>query len=70
MDFANVLGAIFQAAPILGQAPALVEVLRDVITTFDGDDQQELKDALADARADNDEGHARLQAKLAAAAER
>ena len=34
------------------------------------EDQETAKQALADIQADNDEGHRRLQAKLAAAAKR
>jgi len=69
-DFAKVLGAIAQAAPVLGQAPALIALFADMIDGFDGKDQDELKEALADARADDDEGHRRLQEKLAATAGR
>ena len=70
MDFTTVLGAIAQAAPIINSAPALLHLFGDVIESFDDVDQAELKEALADARAENDEGHTRLQAKLAAAAKR
>jgi hypothetical protein len=69
-DFFKVLEGITQAIPILGQAPALIGLFEDVIESFDGDEQQTLKDALVVARADNDEGHARLQQKLADAAKR
>lgn len=68
--FATILGAIAQAAPVIAKAPELGKLLEDVIEGFGGKHQDELKDALADARADNDEGHRRLQEKLAAAAGR
>ena len=69
-DFFKVLEGITQAVPVLGQAPALISLFEDMIERFDDQDQQMLKDALAIARADNDDGHARLQAKLAEAAKR
>ena len=68
-DFASVLKGIAEAAPVLAQAPALIALFGEVIESFDGKDQDELKEALADARADNDAGHARLQEKLARAAQ-
>jgi hypothetical protein len=67
-DYSKILSAIAQAAPIIGQAPALVGLFEDVIEGFGGKHQDDLKEALADARADNDEGHRRLQQKLTAAA--
>lgn len=69
-DFRSVLSGIAEAVPILAQAPALVSLFESVIESFDGQEQADLKEALADARADNDAGHARLQAKLAAAAQK
>jgi len=69
-DFYRVLEGITQAIPVLAQAPALVATFEDIIESFEAADQATLKEALALARADNTEGHQRLQAKLAAAAQR
>lgn len=66
-DFRTVLSSIAEAVPVLAQAPALVGLFENVIEGFDGQEQDDLKEALADARADNDEGHRRLQEKLRAA---
>ena len=41
-----------------------------LISDKSAEQQNELREALEDIRADNDEGHARLQEKLAKAAER
>lgn len=47
-------------------APAFKELFEQVVGLFHGQDQATLKEAYADAMADNDEGHRRLQEKLAA----
>jgi hypothetical protein len=44
-----------------------VELYEAVASTLGEDDQEVAKAALADKRLDNDEAHARLQAKLEAA---
>lgn len=50
--------------------PAFVELYNEAVAVLSPDDQAAAKEALADIQADNDEGHARLQAKLAEAARR
>jgi hypothetical protein len=44
-----------------------LDLYNSIVETLNPGDQEVAKEALADRRADNDEGHARLQAKLAAA---
>lgn len=69
ISLANVLTAI----SVVGKAVAATAEFRDrfeeLLSSHSEADQDTLRDALADLMADNDEGHARLQAKLAAAAE-
>lgn len=59
---------IMHALPYLRAAlkasPQVVEFVNDAITAARGN-QSELKQLLADTMAENDEGHARLQDKLA-----
>ena len=43
---------------------AALEIVEDASAVIAPADQQTLKDRVAAIRADNDEGHARLQAKL------
>lgn len=52
------------------QAPAVVAMVNTAIDTLKGDDQAAAKDAYHDLIADNADGHARVQAKLAKAAQR
>lgn len=63
----SILRALTLAGSATPAALALVDAVKDI---FDEEDQATLKEALADVQAENDEGHARLQAKLKAAAER
>lgn len=63
--FTDVLAALKVAGDAL---PAVEGVVNTFMPLFTTTDQVTLKEALADARADNDEGYARLDAKLAAAA--
>lgn len=63
----NVLRTMTLAGAAL---PAFKELLDQVMGLFAEADQATLREAYEDARADNDEGHKRLQAKLEAAARR
>lgn len=66
------LSTILNALPVIGSAAAKLPEIVDLITaaadTLGPQDATTAKEALADIQADNDEGHARFQAKLAAAA--
>jgi hypothetical protein len=62
---------LLKALTMAGAASEAVASLVELVTpTLGAKDQATLKEALADAQAENDEGHARLQAKLALAAKR
>jgi hypothetical protein len=54
--------------PAIAATPAFIELYQQIAAALDPADQATAKAALADVQADNDEGHARLQSKLAAAA--
>ncbi len=70
-DLHTVLNALPVIGPVAAQAPTFLALFDQIVATFDDEnDQQTLKDALEDIRADNDAGFARLDAKLAAAAKR
>ena len=68
------LGKLIELLPIVGPALARAEEFTrwwdEVTAALNPADQATAKAALADIQADNDEGHARLQAKLAEAARR
>lgn len=70
MNLTTILNALAALGPVAAQLPQFVELYKEVVALLDEDDQVVAKAALADIQADNDEGHARLQAKLAAAAKR
>lgn len=60
---------IIRAMTLAGSASAAFEqLLEQVVRLFGAADQATLKEAYAHARADNDEGHRRLQEKLSALA--
>lgn len=65
--FADILAALKMAG---SAAPAVESVVTTFLPLFNETDQATLKEALADAQAENDEGYARLDAKLAEAAQR
>lgn len=69
-DLSTVLGLLPAIGPVVAAIPQFKAVFGQIVDTFDEDDQATLKEAYADLIADNDEGHARLQAKLSAAAKR
>lgn len=70
----NLLSSLLSLLPVVGPVVARSGEFADwwakAQTMLDPLDQATAKEALADLQADNDEGHARLQAKLAAAAAR
>jgi len=70
MNLTKLLAVLPVIGPIASRAPEFVALFSAVVEMLNPDDQATAKAALADAQADNDEGHARLQEKLAAAARR
>lgn len=70
LNLATVLGALPNILPLVGQATAVAQLVQEIIGSFDDEDQETLQDAIADLQVENDEGHARYQQKLAAAAQR
>jgi len=67
-NLASVLRLLPVVGPVIAAASEFKEIYDQLTATFHEKDQATLKEAYADLIADNDEGHARLQAKLAAAA--
>lgn len=68
MNLTNLLKLLPIVGPAVAQAEGFVEWWNQVSAMLNPVDQATAKAALADLQADNDEGHARLQAKLTAAA--
>ena len=68
MNIAKALNLLPIVGPIVARAPEFIALYEAAIATLNADDQAVAKEALADIQADNDEGHARLQRKLAAPA--
>jgi len=68
-DLSSILRLLPVVGPVIAAAPEFKAIYDQITDTFDETDQGTLKEAYADLIADNDEGHARLQAKLAAAAQ-
>jgi hypothetical protein len=69
-DFTSVLKFLPVVGPVVAALPEFKSIFDQIVGTFGAHDQTLLKEAYEDLIADNDEGHARLQAKLAAAAQR
>jgi hypothetical protein len=69
-EFASVLKMLPVVGPVVAAAPEFKAVFDQIVSTFKGEDQAELKEAYSDLVAQNDEGHRRLQEKLTAAAQR
>lgn len=69
-NLANLLKLLPVVGPVVARAEDFVEWFHEATAALSPTDQASAKAALADIQADNDEGHARLQAKLAAAAGR
>lgn len=70
MNLTSLLGLLPVVGPIIARADEFIGWWDAVTAALDPVDQDTAKAALADIQADNDAGHARLQAKLAAAAAR
>ena len=70
MQLTTLLNVLPAVGPIIAKAPEFIALYNEAIAALDPADQATAKEALADIQADNDEGHARLQEKLAAAANR
>lgn len=69
-DLATFLRCAQAIGPVLAQVPAVARVLEQAKEALEPADQATAKEALADLISDNDDGHSRLQAKLAEAAKR
>lgn len=67
MDLSTILKVLQLVGPAIAQAPEFIALYNEAMAALKPGDQETAKAALADIQADNDEGHARLQAKLAAA---
>ena len=66
-DPKSLLRLLSTVGAVTARLPEFMVVYDQIVGTFGSADQAELKQAYADLVADNDEGHARLQAKLRAA---
>lgn len=69
-DLATFLRAITAIGPVVAQLPAVGRLIEQAKAALDPTDQASAQEALADLIAENDDGHRRLQEKLAAAARR
>lgn len=69
MNLSILLKALDAVGPVVAKVPAFIDLYNEATAALHPKDQDTAKAALADVQADNDEGHARLQAKLAQAAE-
>ena len=67
-DLATFIRAAQAIGPVLAQLPAVAKLLEQARDALNPADQAAAKEAYADLIADNDDGHRRLQEKLAAAA--
>ncbi|MEV4934620.1 hypothetical protein [Sphingobium sp. LSP13-1-1.1] len=68
MNISTLLNVLPVVGPVVAKAPEFVALYQAAVTVLAPPDQATAKEALKDIQADNDAGHARLQAKLAAAA--
>lgn len=66
----DILEMLPVVGPVIAKLPVFKGVFDQIVSTFGEKDQAVLKDAYADLMAENDAGHARLQAKLREAARR
>lgn len=67
-DVLDLLKLLPMVGSVVAQGVAFKERFEELLGDQSPDDQETLKAAYQDLIAENDEGHARLQAKLAAAA--
>lgn len=70
MNLSSLLSVLPVVGPLIAKAPEFIELFNQAKAALDPEDQETAQLALEDIQADNDEGHIRLQAKLAAAAKR
>lgn len=68
MDLSKLLKVLEIVGPAIAKAPEFIALYNEAMAALNPADQAMAKQALADIQADNDAGHARLQAKLAEAA--
>lgn len=68
MNLQTILDAARALGPVLASVPAIVELVDNAVSALSEPDQVKAKAALAELRQENDDLHARLQAKLTAAA--
>jgi hypothetical protein len=69
-DLASILKLLPAVGPVVATLPEFRKVYNQIVATFNEKDQSVLIEAYGDLIEDNDAGHARLQAKLADAANR
>ena len=69
-NLSSILQLLPAVGPVVAALPEFKKVFDDIVGTFKEQDQDVLREAYDDLMAENDEGHARLQAKLAEAANR
>jgi hypothetical protein len=68
MQLSTILNVLPAIGPVVAKLPEFVDLFNEAVATLSAKDQATAKEALADIQADNDEGHRRLQEKLARAA--
>jgi len=66
----DILGMLPVVGPAIAKLPEFKKVFDQIVSTFGEKDQEVLKNAYSALMEENDTGHDRLQAKLAAAAKR
>lgn len=70
MNLTTILSVLPVVGPVIARSQEFIDLYNGAVAMLNPADQDAAKAALEDVQADNDEGHARLQAKLAAAAAR
>lgn len=68
MKLIDLLDLLPKVGPVVAQLPVFVDLFNKGVEMLNEKDQAVAKAALKDIQADNDEGHVRLQSKLAEAA--
>lgn len=67
LNLLSLLELLPQVGPVVAKLPVFVELFEQGVAALHPKDQATAKAALKDIQADNDEGHVRLQSKLAEA---